>query len=275
MNCMILLRSFVLAILVVTLGRSLGSAQDAEGVALPPREQFHLFLLAGQSNMAGRGKVPQQDRQPHERVLALDEKGQWVPAIDPLHHDKPSAGVGLGRSFAIMVAEAHPDVTIGLIPAAAGGSPIAAWQPEGYHDQTKSHPYDEALERTRRAMQQGTLKGILWHQGESDSHETTAKVYEQKLHELIARFREEFDNEELPFVAGQMGRFDEQPWDHARKQVDAAHRQLVDNVPHTAFVSSDGLKHKGDQVHFDAASYRELGRRYAKAYLALEATRQE
>jgi hypothetical protein len=40
-------------------------------------------------------------------------------------------------------------------------------------------------------------------------------------------------------------------------------------VPHTAFVNSDGLKDKGDKTHFDADSYRDLGRRYAEAYLKL------
>ena len=67
-----------------------------------------------------------------------------------------------------------------------------------------------------------------------------------------------------------MGQFRERPWSAAKKQVDAAHRSLPEKVPHTAFVSSDGLSHKGDHVHFDAASYRELAKRYAKAYCVLK-----
>ena len=66
-----------------------------------------------------------------------------------------------------------------------------------------------------------------------------------------------------------MGQFSERPWDDARKLVDAANRNLPLHVPLAAFVNSDGLSHKGDKVHFDAKSYRELGRGYAKAYLEL------
>ena len=70
--------------------------------ALPPKEKFHLFLLVGQSNMAGRGVVSPADNAPHPRVLMLTKAGTWVPAVDPLHFDKPTAvGVGLGVDYAI------------------------------------------------------------------------------------------------------------------------------------------------------------------------------
>ena len=60
---------------------------------------FHLFLLAGQSNMAGRGDVEEQDRVPHPRVFMLTKNNEWKPAVDPLHFDKSVAGVGLGKTF--------------------------------------------------------------------------------------------------------------------------------------------------------------------------------
>jgi hypothetical protein len=253
-----------LLLLLAAIGAAPATADD---VQLPPKERFHLFLLVGQSNMAGRGRVGQQDRQPHARVLMLTKDNRWAPAVAPLHFDKPAVvGVGLGRTFGIQIAEAEPGITIGLIPCAAGGSPIASWEPGGYHGQTKSHPYDDAVRRARLALQSGTLKGILWHQGESDSNPDRAKVYERKLHELIARLRKELEAPQVPFIAGQMGQFQERPWSDAKRQVDAAHRNLPQKVPHAAFVSSDGLGHKGDHVHFSAESYRELGRRYAVAY---------
>lgn len=248
----------------------------AEDVALPPAEQFHLFLLVGQSNMAGRGKVAAEDKQPIPRVLMFNKAGEWVPAIDPLHFDKPGiVGVGVGRSFAKVVAEADPTMTIGLIPCAVGGSPIDSWKPGVFYSPTKSHPWDDAIRRAHEALQAGTLKGILWHQGESDSKEELAETYEAKLHDLIARFRAELKAPDVPFIAGQMGQFAERPWSDAKKLVDAAHQNLPNAVPHTGFVDSDGLSHKGDEVHFDAASYRELGRRYAAAYLAMIGKSQE
>jgi hypothetical protein len=244
--------------------------QERLGTPSDP-ERFHLFLLAGQSNMAGRGTIESQDREPHERVLMLDQAGNWVPAVDPLHFDKPKmVGVGLGKTFGIAYAEANPGVTVGLIPSAVGGSPIASWQPGGYHGQTKSHPYDDALARTLTALELGTLKGILWHQGESDSKKGVSEIYEQKLRELIARFRTEFRASDVPFIAGQLGQFEERPWDEHRRRVDAAHRALPTAVRRTGFVSSEGLKHRGDKVHFDAASYRELGRRYYSVYVSVK-----
>lgn len=251
----------------------LTNAVAAQSPPLPPKACFRLFLLAGQSNMAGRGAVTHADRVPHPRVLMLDKAGAWVPAVDPMHFDKPDVvGVGLGRSFAIALADADPSITIGLIPAAVGGSPIDAWTPGVVYPPTSSHPWDDAIARARLAMLAGTLDGILWHQGESDATPELAPGYEPKLHDLIARFRTALGAPGVPFIAGQMGRFSDNPWDDARAQVDRAHRDLPDSVTHAAFVSADGLAHKGDGVHFDAESYRVLGRRYAEAYKALRPT---
>jgi hypothetical protein len=248
----------------------LSGAVLAPAQSLPPKEQFHLFLLIGQSNMAGRGIVTPADKTPSPRVLMLNQASAWVPAVDPMHFDKPAiAGVGLGRTFGILVAEANPSVTIGLIPCAVGGSPIDTWKPGAYYEATKTHPWDDAMRRAKIALRSGTLKGILWHQGESDSSATLAPKYEAKLHDLIARLRSELGAPDVPFLAGQLGRFEESPWNEFRTQVDLAHRSLPGKVARTSFVSSEGLNHKGDKVHFDADSYRELGRRYAEVYLKL------
>jgi len=246
------------------------SVAGAQPTALPPKEQFHLFLLVGQSNMAGRGVVTPADKVPQARVVMLNQAGKWVPAVDPMHFDKPAAvGVGLGRTFGMAVAEASPGVTIGLIPCAVGGSPIGVWEAGAYYEPTKSHPWDDAIRRAKLAMRAGTLKGILWHQGESDSSAGLAPQYEAKLHDLIARFRAELQAPAVPFIAGQLGVFADSPWNEFKVQVDGVHRGLPRRVAQTAFVSSEGLNHKGDKVHFDAESYRELGRRFAAVYLKL------
>ena len=247
----------------------LGAA--AQERSLPPRDSFHLFLLAGQSNMAGRGVDDAQDPPVTTRVRMLDRLGQWVPAADPMHFDKPIAGVGLGRAFAAAMAERHPDVTIGLIPAAVGGSPISAWQPGALDEPTGTHPWDDAIARARIAMRDGTLRAILWHQGESDATPALAPPYRARLHALIARFRDVLDAPRLPFIVGQVGQFEGAPWDEARRTIDQAHRTLPDQVPYTAYVSADGLSHKGDRLHFDAPSLRIFGRRYAEALLTLTA----
>jgi hypothetical protein len=240
----------------------------AQPAATPPpaKERFHLFLLVGQSNMAGRGAVDAEDRAPHPRLLMLGKSGQWTPAVDPMHFDKPIAGVGLGKTFGVLMAEANPGVVIGLIPCAVGGSPIDAWRAGAYYQPTQSHPWDDAMARARIALKDGVLKGILWHQGESDSTPELANAYEAKLHALIALFRKELSAERVPFLAGQLGQFEGAAWNDSRKLVDKAHRDLPGKVKLTAFVSSEGLKDKGDKTHFDTPSYKEFGKRYFTSF---------
>jgi hypothetical protein len=247
-----------------------GCAQSQE-IEIPKKEIFHLYLLAGQSNMAGRGKVEPQDKEIHARVLTLNKKGEWVSARDPIHFDKPSAGVGPGRSFGIAMADADPSVTVGLIPCAVGGSDIGTWKERATFKGTNTNPYDDSLERVRRALKDGTLKGILWHQGESDATPIRSKKYEQQLVDLFDRFRKEFENPEIPIVVGQLGQFDTNPWKEYHSTIDAAHRTTAKKDPFITFVHSDGLTCKTDNIHFDSASMREFGRRYAKAYQALVA----
>lgn len=245
-----------------------GPTAEDQAAAAKPTGKLDLYLLVGQSNMAGRGKVEDSDRVVHPRVWTLSKSDEWVPAIDPLHFDKPAAvGVGLGRTFGLEIAEAFPAASIGLIPCAVGGSPIDAWTPATLYPPTNSHPWDDAIRRARRALRDGTLKGILWHQGESDATPELAPTYAAKLDDLIARLRKELDAPDVPFIAGQMGKFVEKPWNDDKRTVDRAHRELPTRVRLTAFVNSDALGHNGDFVHFDAAAYRELGRRYAAAFL--------
>lgn len=237
----------------------------AQETTLPEKHHFYLYLLVGQSNMAGRGTVEDQDKSPHPRVLVLDKNGIWETATEPLHWDKPSAGVGPGLAFGREITRLNPKIVVGLIPCAVGGSPVDAWQPGVYFPATRSHPWDDAIQRAKIAMQKGTLKGILWHQGESDCKPELAPFYEKKLHSLIQRFRSELKADGLPFIAGQMGKFSETPWTPETEHVDKAHRDLPKKIANTAFVGSEQLNHRGDRLHFDSRSSRELGRRYAEA----------
>lgn len=230
---------------------------------------MELFLLAGQSNMAGRGTVADEDRVAHPRVWMFTGDLRWTPAVDPMHFDKPIAGVGPGRSFGLALARARPGAHIGLIPSAVGGSPVTAWSPGVLYEETGAHPWDDAIGRTRAAMRAGELKAILWHQGESDATAGAAPHYEERLRSLITRFREEFESPALPFIVGQLGRFEGRPWNEWYRQVDEAHRRVASHVLNVAYVSSEGLADNDDNLHFSADAARELGRRYAAAYLEI------
>ncbi|WP_026463961.1 sialate O-acetylesterase [Adhaeribacter aquaticus] len=232
-----------------------------------PDPNFHLYLLAGQSNMAGRGVVETIDTTTIQNILVFDKNQQWKKAKEPLHWDKPTIGTGPGFAFGReMAAGAGRKVKIGLIPAAHGGSSITAWVKDGYHDQTKGYPYDEALERVKAALKDGVLMGIIWHQGETDSENPEdEKLHLERLVDLISRFRTEFKAPDLPFVAGELG--------HYRPEYQSMNKvlnQLPNQVPNTAVISAEGLVHKGDNTHFDSASARELGKRYASAMKGLQ-----
>ena len=226
--------------------------------AQPKPDNMQLFLLIGQSNMAGRGHVEPPDKVPHPRVFMLTKELAWVPAVDPVHFDKPERiGVGLAKTFGAVVADADPAAVIGLIPAAFGGSALDEWTPGAPH-------YVNAVNRAKEAMKHGKLVGILWHQGESDSAPDKAATYGARFAKMIAQLRADLGAENVPVIVGETGRFRS---DGAA--VNAALATVPQNVPRCAFVSAEGLTDQGDKLHFDAASNRELGRRYAKAWLEL------
>lgn len=238
----------------------------AQEVKIPEKKNFELFLLAGQSNMAGRGKADEVSKRTDSRILALNKQNTWQIAVDPLHWDKSAAGTGIGRPFASIVAAKNPDIVIGLIPSACGGSPIRTWKPGQYWEQTKNHPWDDSIARAKLAMKDGTLKAILWHQGESDSNAKAAPEYEKELVDLIDRFRKELAAPDLPFIIGQLGRFPAKPWDKNREAIDAAHRAAAEKVKNVRFVEIPNPESIGDNLHFDTPTLRRFAEGYAAAY---------
>src|SRR5690349_2667015 len=212
----------LLIYLIAICGLSTPWSEAAEPAAALTKKDMLVFLLIGQSNMAGRGKpLEQVDQTPHPRVQMLSKEKTWRPAVDPLHSDKPTvAGVGLGLTFGKAVAEALPERTIGLVPAAFGGSAISEWAAEGKH-------YKNAIERAKAALEAGTLAGILWHQGESDSKPELAKLYQTKLDDLVARLRTDLAAPEVPFIAGTLA---ENRQTESDAMINAALRSLPNRV---------------------------------------------
>lgn len=230
---------------------------------LPAKQGFHLYLLIGQSNMAGRGKVDAESQPNDPRLLVFNRDGKWAVAADPLHWDKPVAGVGLGLAFARAMAAAQPGVTIGLIPCAVGGTPLKRWQKGG-------DLYEAAVARAKAASASGTLMGALWHQGESDSSSPeTASTYRERFGQMVKDLRADLGAKDLSVVAGELGEFHVKRVGANAQTVNDALHAVAAALPRTACVDAKELKHGGDNLHFDAASLREFGRRYAKAMLAL------
>ena len=126
----------------------------------------------------------------------------WEVAVDPVTKDRQTnLGVGPGLSFGKTMAEKNPAVTIGLVPCAVGGTPLKRWQMGG-------DLYERAVARAKLAMKDGTLKGVIWHQGESDSGaKTNAESYGARLAQMIKDLRADLDAPNLPVVVGELGEF--------------------------------------------------------------------
>ncbi len=241
---------------------------------LPPqKENFHVFLLMGQSNMSGFAKTLPEDKKPVPHVLKILTKGEikWEPASHPLHNRHSSDRFGLGLPFAIEYLKDKPDVTLGLIPVAWGGAGI---------DQLNkgTDAYADAIKKATFANTYGVIKGVLWHQGESDTVSTKlADAYETKLHQLIADLRKDLNNDKLPFIVGNLAEFYGTGRDHNSPErvkninkVRETLRSLPGKVNMTGFVESKDCS-SADQhmVHFDRQSYIILGKRYSEIYSTL------
>lgn len=224
------------------------------------KAKLHVYLLMGQSNMRGRGIIESPDRTPHPRVLVHTASNYWELAVEPVHGSGPRAGIGPGLVFGKRMAAGNTNASIGLVPCAVGASLLSRWERGG-------DLYANAVARAQAAQRDGTLAGILWHQGEQDSMTATnASTYYDRLVKMIADLRADLGQPELPFVVGQIGEFlyerKVQQTPFARTVNDALAR-IPDAVPFSACVSATGLTHVGDEVHLDGKSQRELGKRFA------------
>ena len=216
---------------------------------------MQIFLLIGQSNMAGRGRVELEDQVTHPRIFMLDAAGAWAPARDPLHFDKPKvAGVGLGSEFARRVAASEPQAKIGLVPCAFGGTSLEQWKPGGAL-------YTNAVARMRTALRSGQLRAILWHQGEADSAAAKTATYPARFAALIERLRRDLGAEQVPVLVGELGHYRE-----SYAGFNAMLPQAVEAVPRCVRVSAEGLGANSDNVHFSREALIEFGRRYFEAY---------
>ena len=110
----------------------------------------------------------------------------------------------------------------------------------------------------------GIVKGILWHQGESNAN-TIADIerYPDQLAELVEVFRKIAKSPDLPVLVGEIGSFSKQP---LHDQFNKNLLQFVNNDKHSSLVKTGDLSHKGDFLHFDASAQRTLGERFAIAF---------
>ena len=214
--------------------------------------------------MAGRGvigSVPAIEN-PH---LFVSRNARWQPMFVPVNPDRPFSGVNLAESFADAYSRDH-DADVGLITCADGGTSLAQWAPGGLL-------YDHALMQARLAMRTSVLRGVLWHQGESDCSREASAVYAEKLTEMLTALRHDLGLPEIPIILGALGDYLADYDEGTRTYypvINAALRHVAETVPFVAFAPADGLGAKPDHLHFDAPALREFGLRYYAAYCTVE-----
>ena len=229
------------------------------------KESVWVFILAGQSNMAGRGLVEPVDTIPESRLLTINKEGQLIIAKEPLHFYEPNlTGLDCGYSFGTtLIKSIHDSISILLIPAAVGGSSISQWLGDSVHRSVKL--FSNFLEKMEIGKKYGIIKGILWHQGESDANEKDIVLYTKRLSKLITRFRSFVGSSNLPVLLGELGSFssDKESWKLINKAIEEY--SLQDR--NTVVISTADLEHKGDSIHFDSKGQRTMGKRFAETYL--------
>ena len=251
--------------------------------------EYELYLLAGQSNMDGRGKavdLSDEQRRPSEKTIIFyrnppHASDGWQPlapgfSIPPKHkRGIPAPTFGPEIAFAAVMERTQPARRFALVKGSKGGTSLRSdWKPgiKGEPD-SQGAIYRNFIATVRLATEALTkaghtfhLRGLLWHQGESDVR-SSAEEHHRRLVEFAARIREDLAAPKLPIVVGEV--FD----NGNRDSVRTALRRLADGDPACALVSSEGTTTWDPGTHFDARSQLLLGRRYAEAMLRLRAAK--
>jgi hypothetical protein len=232
---------------------------------IPRKENVWVFILAGQSNMAGRGFVEPKDTLPAKRVLTITVRGQLVFAKEPLHFYEPAlTGLDCGLSFGKHLVQSVPDsISVLLLPMAVGGSSVSQWLGDSVYRNVQL--LSNFREKVEIGKQYGQVKAILWHQGESDANVKGISHYKERLSALFERFKDIIGNENLPILIGELGSFSKDPenWLSINREV----QNYCATNPNTVIISTADLKDKGDKIHFNSEGQRILGQRFANAYI--------
>lgn len=237
---------------------------NSDSIQVQVPGNLDIYLVIGQSNMAGRATIRKEDSVSIDRCYLFtgDTSAAWIAANNPLNlYSSVRKKVSMQRlspayAFAKSMVEAGPDHEIGLVVNAKGGTKIVQWLPG-------TNLYEAAILQTHKALKFGKLKGIIWHQGEGDCHLVRVDMYLGRLEVLINAIREEFDDPKLPFVAGQLY------GNEKRHAFNEMLLQLPDFIRNTGVASSEGAS-VSDGTHFDSESAIILGNRYAQEMIIIQ-----
>ena len=250
---------------------------------------FHIYLCFGQSNMEGNARIEAQDLEnvsDRFKMMAVVDnpqmgrvKGEWYTAVPPLC--RPGTGLTPADYFGRTLVETLPEnVKVGVINVAIGGCHIETFLPDSIANYVEKRapgwmkgmlaaydndPYARLIEMAKLSQKDGVIKGILVHQGESNTGDPRWPGQLKKVYDNIIRDLD-LQGEVVPLLVGEVVNSD-------RGGVCASHNDVIARVPSVIpqahVISSSGCTNAFDLLHFDAAGYRELGKRYANKMLQL------
>jgi hypothetical protein len=247
--------------------------------------KFYIFLCFGQSNMEGNARPEPQDTIVDSRFQVMEAvdcpnlnrlKGHWYTAVPPLCRCRTGLNPAdyFGRT---MVANLPADVKVGVINVSVAGCKIELFEKNSYQTYASTaaswmtsiikeyggNPYERLVEIARLAQKDGVIKGILLHQGESNTNDTlwTKKVkgiYDNLMKDLKLKPKK------VPLLAGELVNADQGGACASMNKIIAT---LPKVIPNSYVISSSGCTGRPDHLHFTAEGYRVFGKRYAETML--------
>jgi hypothetical protein len=248
---------------------------------------FHIYLCLGQSNMEGAAKPEAQDSIVDERFKVMEAvdcpnidrtKGQWYTAMPPLCrcYSGLSPADYFGRT---MVANLPKKIKVGVINVSIGGCKIELFDKDNFQSYVSAapgwlqnmvkeydgNPYGRLIEMAKIAQKDGVIKGILLHQGESNTNDTlwsqkVKLVYDNLIKDL------NLNPKDVPLLAGEVVHSNQGGVCASMNTIIAT---LPNTLPNSYVIPSSGCADKEDNLHFSADGYREFGKRYATKMLSL------
>ena len=248
---------------------------------------FYIFLAIGQSNMEGNGRAEAQDSTVDSRFQVLQavdcdalnrKKDNWYTAKPPISRCRTGLTPGdyFGRT---LVANLPSKVRVGIINVSVAGAKIEVFDKDNYQayvnttadwlknivKEYNGNPYERLVELAKTAQKSGVIKGILLHQGESNTNDTlwTKKVkvvYDNLMKDL------KLNPKSVPLLAGETVNADQNGATASMNKIIAT---LPQTIPNSYVISSAGAPAKGDRLHFTNEGYRILGTRYGTKMLDL------
>jgi hypothetical protein len=249
---------------------------------------FYIFLCLGQSNMEGFPRtIEKQDSTVDDRfqVLATVDcqnqskiKGNWYPAVPPLC--RCNTGLCPADYFGrIMVANLPKNIRVGVINVSVAGCKIELFDKDNFPtyastvqswmtniiNEYSGNPYEYLVKMARLAQKDGVIKGILLHQGESNTDDKEWPLKVKTVYDNLIRDLD-LDADKVPLLAGEVVNADQGGVCASMNSIIAT---LPSTIPNSYVISSAGCSARQDHLHFNSAGYREFGKRYAVKMLSL------